>query len=348
MGLLTFVTAFLLSILSLARGQDDCVEELPDGTECSGPPKYFPDPNDCRMLYFCYRGCFTHNTCDLDWLYDETISDCNHPELVDCGSRPGPTTTTTTATTTATKTTATTTTTTPTTQTVTTTQTTTTTTPMETTTTTEPCISKLPTGSNCPASHDRGPEPDPDDCTAFWMCHDGCAFKTQCEVGTMYDMTPSVKACVANDMVDCKATHRPCASEIHCSCVDRLPHPQQFEECSEDSDFDENFLVDENDCLSFFNCPLGCFDHYSCGTKLNPGTGKVEGLLWKQSKDWCDFPENVQCGTRPCNDPERCHGDNKPDPTSDPTTTKTTTTTIASTTTTPDCGHTGFCEENSQ
>ena len=24
-----------------------------------------------------------------------------------------------------------------------------------------------------------------------------------------------------------QATHRPCASEIHCSCVDRLPPPQQ-------------------------------------------------------------------------------------------------------------------------
>merc|ERR1711971_647668 len=137
MGLLTFVTAFLLSILSLARGQDDCVEELPDGTECSGPPKYFPDPNDCRMLYFCYRGCFTHNTCDLDWLYDETISDCNHPELVDCGSRPGPTTTTTTATTTATKTTATTTTTTGTTTTTTETTTTTTAATTKTTPTTQ-------------------------------------------------------------------------------------------------------------------------------------------------------------------------------------------------------------------
>jgi len=102
-------------------------------------------------------------------------------------------------------------------------------------------------------------------------------------------------------MVDCKATHRPCASETHCSCVDRLPAPQEIEKCAEDSAFDENFLVDENDCLSFFNCTLGCFYHYECGTKLG------RGLLWKESKDWCDYPENVNCGTRPCLDPERCH-----------------------------------------
>ena len=40
----------------------------------------------------------------------------------------------------------------------------------------------------------------------------------------------------------------------------------QFEKCSEDSAFDENFLADENDCLSFFNCTIGCFDHYSVTT----------------------------------------------------------------------------------
>merc|ERR1712172_157936 len=214
---------------------------------------------------------------------------------------------------------------------------TTTTAPTTETTITETCDPKLPTGSNCPASHDRGPLPDPDDCTAFWMCHDGCAVKTQCPVGTLYDMAE--KACVPNNLIDCKASHRPCASEMHCSCVDRLPHPQQDERCSEDSSFDENFLVDENDCLSFFNCTLGCFDHYSCGTHNSVG------LLWNQEHDWCDFPENVHCGTRPCNDPERCHGDNKPGPTTTTTTTRPSTTSTTSTSTTPDCGHTGFCEE---
>ena len=40
----------------------------------------------------------------------------------------------------------------------------------------------------------------------------------------------------------------------------------QIEKCAEDSAFDENFLVDENDCLSFFNCTLGCFYHYEVNT----------------------------------------------------------------------------------
>jgi len=178
--------------------------------------------------------------------------------------------------------------------------------PIREATTTESCNSQLPTG-NCPASHDRGPLPDPDDCTAFWMCYDGCAVKKQCEVGTLYDMAE--ETCVPNDLVDCKASHRPCASESHCSCVDRLPPPQQDARCSEDSSFDENFLADQNDCLSFFNCTLGCFHHYSCGR------AQGKGLLWRQETDWCDFPEYVDCGTRPCNDTERCDGDNKPDPT---------------------------------
>jgi len=171
--------------------------------------------------------------------------------------------------------------------------------------TTESCNPQLPNG-NCPASHDGGPLPDPDDCTAFWMCYDGCAVKEQCEEGTLFDLAE--KACLPNDLVNCKASYRPCASESHCSCVDRLPPPQQDVRCSEDSPFDENFLADQNDCLSFFNCTLGCFGHSSCGR------AQGKGLLWNEEKDWCDFPENVHCGTRPCNDPERCHGDNKPDP----------------------------------
>ena len=39
----------------------DYPSQFPDGTKCSGPPKSFPDPEDCQMFYYCYRGCVTHN-----------------------------------------------------------------------------------------------------------------------------------------------------------------------------------------------------------------------------------------------------------------------------------------------
>ena len=31
--------------------------QFPDGTKCSGPPKSFPDPDDCQMFYYCCKGC---------------------------------------------------------------------------------------------------------------------------------------------------------------------------------------------------------------------------------------------------------------------------------------------------
>ena len=39
----------------------DYPSQFPDGTKCSGPPKSFPDPEDCQMFYYCYRGCVTHS-----------------------------------------------------------------------------------------------------------------------------------------------------------------------------------------------------------------------------------------------------------------------------------------------
>merc|ERR1711962_158814 len=208
---------FLLLLFSQALGQDDCIEEFPDGTKCSGPPKSFPDPEDCQMFYYCYRGCVTHNKCELDWLFDVAIMTCNQPEMVDCDTRPRPSTTT----------------------------------PATETTTTKSCGSMLPSGQNCPSNHDVGPFADPDDCASLWNCEGGCAIKSQCPPGMLLDKLGKDWQCVENSLVDCKATHRPCASEIHCSCVDTLPSPQEHVECPEDSAFDENFIPDENNCLSF-------------------------------------------------------------------------------------------------
>ena len=112
----------------------------------------------------------------------------------------------------------------------------------------------------------------------------------------------------------------------------------QIEKCAEDSAFDENFLVDENDCLSFFNCTLGCFYHYEVNTcnsrrrhhwsgfpvrnKTRAGTA-VEGIKRLVRLSWkCQLWNKVGFAFssaghtyflhfRPCLDPERCHWEEK-------------------------------------
>ena len=56
------MTMTMTMMMTTKTTGDNTWQQLPDGTKCSGPPKYFPDPDNCRMFYFCYRGCFTHNT----------------------------------------------------------------------------------------------------------------------------------------------------------------------------------------------------------------------------------------------------------------------------------------------
>jgi len=62
--------------------------------ECPEPSGYFADPNNCMKYYHCYEGAVEeHLNCPLDTLGKQELYDpdhmwCDHPERVDCGSRP--------------------------------------------------------------------------------------------------------------------------------------------------------------------------------------------------------------------------------------------------------------------
>ena len=55
------LTTIVIQIQIVHLVDHDYRSQFPDGTKCSGPPKSVPDPEDCQMFYYCYRGCVTHN-----------------------------------------------------------------------------------------------------------------------------------------------------------------------------------------------------------------------------------------------------------------------------------------------
>merc|ERR1711936_234102 len=193
---MTKTTASTTTIATTTPGTTQC-PQLPDGTACPpGPPKDFPDPEECSNYWRCIGGCAEKRQCQEDYLFDdgEGKGYCNYPDQVECGDRPCndphhcPAKTT--VATNTTQTTVATTQTTPSTQpsTITTTIATTTTANVSTTITTKTTAStttiatttpgttqcpQLPDGTACPPGPPKD-FPDPEECSNYWRCIGGC------------------------------------------------------------------------------------------------------------------------------------------------------------------------------
>jgi len=103
---------------------------------------------------------------------------------------------------------------------------------------------------------------------------------------------------------------------IWSQCDDSLPDGSK---CDADHAGDH---ADPEECSMFYHCDAqeGCVTHQSC-----PPNKPLFNDIYR----WCMQFEDVECGSRPCNDPELCQH-----------------TTLAPTTTsTPDCGHVLDCQE---
>merc|ERR1712110_220490 len=86
-------------------------------------------------------------------------------------------------------------------------------------------------------------------------------------------------------------------------------------------------IEDPADCTSYILCVGGCAIQMKC----------QDNFLFDTTVDYCNYPELVSCGDRPCEDEEHCQYTTSS--TTSTTITTTTTTTTASTTTdttTPD------------
>ena len=56
---------------------------------------------------------------------------------------------------------------------------------------------------------------------------------------------------------------------------------------------------DPESCWKYYECDNGCVTHETC-----PDDFKFDPLY-----SWCNYPRDVDCGDRPCNDPVHCPPD---------------------------------------
>ena len=61
---------------------------------------------------------------------------------------------------------------------------------------------------------------------------------------------------------------------------------------------DDGWYADPYSCMKYWNCLGGRKTHYHC-----PKDGNGVQLMYEPVKVQCDFPERVNCGSRPpCNE----------------------------------------------
>merc|ERR1711970_1139978 len=71
-------------------------------------------------------------------------------------------------------------------------------------------------------------------------------------------------------------------------------------------------FADPDDCVSYYKCVSGCAEHNMC----------ERNFLFDDERGYCNYPTDVDCGDRTCEDPKHC-----------------VTTPPTPPTPTPDCGH---------
>jgi len=107
------------------------------------------------------------------------------------------------------------------------------------------------------------------------------------------------------------------ASLTSAQCDDKLPSGK---DCGPQDFITE---ADPKACSYYYDCVQGCVTRKQCGPHASDGLPQVFDDVF----GWCEYTDYVDCGSRPCNDPEMC----KHQPTR------------TSTSTTPDCGHIANC-----
>jgi len=172
----------------------------------------------------------------------------------------------------------------------------------------------LPDGTSCAGVANGEQYPDPDDCVSYYECEEECAVHKQCVRTFLFDLQ---FGCFYPTDVECGA--RPCNSAEHCvttttvTTTEDCGHPWEGD-CSQ---LDEGFYPDPYNCRKYWHC-MGNLntEHQIC----------KDNLLFRPDKQWCDYPENVQCDERPiCDECDR-NCVTKPPPT-------------------PDCGHVKDCTD---
>jgi len=228
---------------------------------------YFPDPYNCRKYWHCFKGVGEHYLCPDDEngipeVYDTVYGGCNYLAQTQCGDRP-----------------------------------------McdecdnncGTTVTTTPDCGHI---MDCTDLED-GWYPDPYNCRKYWHCSNGHGSHLMCETKEGKDLqyNPDNIQCDWPDRVCC-GDRQVCddcdgnCEEDDCSnggggdadCGPADHHPADI--CVGRKD---DWYPDMFNCAKYWHCDAERGTHFLC----------PNGLVYEASKVQCDYPDRVDCGSRP-------------------------------------------------
>jgi len=170
------------------------------------------------------------------------------------------------------------------------------------------CPTTLPDGTQCPqvADDHSYTYPDPEDCSAFYECWNGCAAHLKCQLDYNYDVAH--KWCNYHQDVDCG--DRPCWDPVHCpgappttAAASTTATTHNDEDCGHVKDctvVESGWYEDTYNCRKYWHCLNGTGEHFTC----------PDDQLYDPDNVWCNFPHLVECGDRPiCDDCDENCGD---------------------------------------
>jgi len=142
------------------------------------------------------------------------------------------------------------------------------------------CTKTLPNNQTCPDGTGPYFYADPDHCSMYYQCDDGCASHLLCQGDYLYD--DKHQWCNFPQQVTCGTRDcdgRPCKPN---------PPPTNFT-CPTDT----GLFPDDDNCMKYFQCYEGTAEQKNCDMR----DGKQ--LLYDVGNKWCDWPDRVVCGNRP-------------------------------------------------
>jgi len=145
----------------------------------------------------------------------------------------------------------------------------------------------LPNGDSC-EGHDDEEFADPEDCSSYYKCEAGCAKHMKCERNFLFDTFRGF----CNYPLDVDCGERPCTDPSHCYTTTTSIPTTTTEDCGHLQDckeLGEGYHPDPYNCRKYWHCVAGRSEHILCD----------DGMYYDPVNVWCDYPERVQCGSRP-------------------------------------------------
>lgn len=172
------------------------------------------------------------------------------------------------------------------------------------------CPNLLPDGTPCPADHDNVAYtyPDPEECSSYYECFNGCVNHMKCRLDYVYDSVHDT--CTKQEDVCCECDGRPCADPSHCGHTGTSTTPNtdcgHIKDCT---DVPDGYYPDEWNCRKYWICRGGKGEHHTCQDDAQ-GRHMMYDLVF----NGCNYIQLTNCGERPnCDDCDE-HCDTPPTP----------------------------------